>query len=292
MTHRGRLNLALVVAAAVLGAGVWFAQKKEEKGPPLTAIAPEALKSIRIAHPDAPAIELKKDSGHWQLTAPVQADADPLEVAALVELAGKETHDPIAQPDLKQLGLDPPGYTITLNDRAIAFGGVEPIQYRRYVKTGAAVALIEDPPSAALDKDYSDLVAKDLFPAGAAVEKIELPKFTLAKDAAGAWQLTPPDPKALTDSMQKFVDGWQHARSMWNEMATPADPKAERVKVTLKGGAVLEFIVAATEPQLKLQRANLNVNYVLSKALTEEILKLPAAPEPAPKPDTKAPAAQ
>lgn len=306
MTRRGRLNLALVMAAAVLGAGVWFAQKKEEKGPPLTAIAPEALKSIRIAHPDAPAIDLKKDSGDWQLTAPVQANADPLEVAALVELAGKETHDPIAQPDLKQLGLDPPGYTITLNDSAIAFGGVEPIQYRRYVKTGATVALIEDPPSAALDKDYADLVAKDLFPAGAAIEKIELPKFTLAKDAAGAWQLTPPDPKALTDSMQKFVDDWQHARSMWNEMAPPPDPKvvarAERVRVTLKGGAVREFIVVATEPQLKLQRADLGVNFVLSKALTEALLKLPAAPEPAaapatatppaPKPDTKAPVAQ
>jgi hypothetical protein len=280
VNRRVRLNLALVVAAAALGAGIWLAQKKIEKGPPLTPIASEALNRIRIAHPGAPVIELKKDASHWQLTAPVQAEADALEINALVDLAGKETHDPIAAPDLKQLGLDPPAYTITLNDTAIDFGGVEPIRYRRYVKVGASVALIEDPASAALDKDYNDLVAKELLPAGAVIEKVELPKLTLDKNAAGQWQLVPADSAAGADQMQRLADGWQHARAMWNEMATPADLKADRVKLTLKGGAVREFIVAATEPQLKLQRADLKVNYVLSKALEDELLKLPALAKP------------
>lgn len=280
MNHRARLNLGLIGAAAALSAGVWFAQKEPQKGPPLTPIASEALTRIRIAHPGSPVIELKKGGGHWQLTAPVQAQADDMEINALIDLAGKETHDPMAAPDLKQLGLEPPGYVITLNDTEIDFGGVEPIRYRRYVKTAAGVVLIEDPASAALDKDYGDLVAKELLPADAVIEKIELPKLALDRNAGGQWQLTPADAKASADQMQKLAEGWQHARAMWNEMAAPADPKAAHVKLTLKGGAVREFIVAATEPQLKLQRADLGVNYVLSKALVDQLLKLPEVEKP------------
>jgi hypothetical protein len=281
--NRGALNLALIALAIALGVGIWFSGKKEEKGPPLLPIATEAVTAIRIAHPDSPAIELKKDGGHWMLTAPVQGDADAMEVTALTDLAAKETHDPIATPDLKQLGLDPPGYTIALNGTPVDFGGIEPIKYRRYVRTGSTVALIEDPASAALDKDYSDLVAKELFPAGSQVEKIELPKLTLGKDDKDHWQLTPADPKAGADQMERLAQGWLHARAMWNEAAQPADAKAGRVKITLKGGTVREFVVVATDPQLKLQREDLKVNYVLSKALADELLKLPepAAPQKA-----------
>lgn len=283
MQRRNRLNLILVGAAVALGAGIFLSQKKEEKGPPLTPLAADAVNKIRIAHPQAPVIELAKEGTRWKLTAPVTGDADPMEVNALLELATRETRDPIATPDLKQLGLDPPGYTITLNDQAIDFGGTEPIKYRRYVRTTAGVALIEDPASAALDKDYSDLVAKELFPAGAQIEKIELPKLTLGKDGKGAWQLTPADPAASADQMQKLADGWLHARAMWMEAGQAPDPKAEpkleHVKVTLKGGEVREYIVIPGD-QLKLRRADLAVNYVLSKALTDELLKLPAAAPP------------
>lgn len=277
MNRRARLNLILLAVAGGLGVGIYLAGKSKPPGPPLTPVASDALDHILIAHPASPAIELKKGPAGWQLVAPVQAAVDPLEVNALVDLVTRETHDPIASPDLKQLGLDPPAYTITLNETKVAFGGVEPLQYRRYVRIGETVTLIEDPASAALDADYADLVAKDLFASGEEIEKIGLPELALSKAPDGKWQITPADPKAGADAMQKLADGWKSARAMWNESSTPAETKAPRVKVTLKGGAVREFIVVATEPQLKLQRADLGVNYVLSKALADELLKLPAA---------------
>jgi hypothetical protein len=179
----------------------------------------------------------------------------------------------------RELGLDPPQFTLTLNDAAIGFGGTEPIEYRRYVKTAAGTFLVEDPPGAALDEDYADLVAKDLVPAGAEIERVEVPGLTLARDADGKWSVSPPDPKATADAMQKLAEGWKGARSMWNEMA-PAKVSGDKVRVTLKGGVAREFVVAAREPQLKLYRADLGVNLVMSKALADELLKLPA-PAPA-----------
>lgn len=291
--NRARLNLVLLVIAAGLGVAVFFSQKGDEKGPPLTVLAPDAVTRIAIEHPGSDAIRLEKGDGRWRLTAPVSAAVDELEVSALVGLADREAQEKLDGVNLAELGLDPPQYTITLNDTAVVFGSVEPLQYRRYVKTGEAVHLIEDPPSAALDKDYADLVAKSLLEGGAEIERVELPKLTLSKDGDGKWQVKPADPKATADAMQKLADGWKNARSMWNEQASNRQPKGDRVRITLKGGQTAQFVVVEREPQLKLYRAEAGVNYVLSKALTEELLKLPEPTAEKPtEPPGDAPAAE
>ena len=270
---RSRLNLGLFAAVLVLGAVVFVASRKEPAGPPLTPFAAEAVTRITLEWPNAPAIKLEKQNGRWQLVAPVIAEADEFEVNAILGLAGRETQRKLDGGALKELELAPPRYTVRLNDTAIEFGGVEPLEYQRYVKTAEGVWLIEDPPGAAMDKDYADLVSKNLFPSGSEIERIEIPGLTLAK-TGGKWALTPPDPKATADAMQKLADGWQNARAMWNEMA-PAKAAGNVVKVTLKGGVTREFVIAAREPQLKVQRPDLGVTLVLSKALADELLKLP-----------------
>lgn len=280
--NRSRLNLVLLVSAAALGVGVWFAQEKVEKGPPLTALTAEALTSIRIEHPGRDAIALEKRDGQWALTAPVAARVDDFEINGLLALVDREAKQSLdlAQVKLPELGLEPPKYTITLNDTEVAFGDVEPLQYRRYVKVGDAVSLIEDPPSSALDADYADLVAKSLFALDARIEKISVPKLTVTRGSEGTWSAVPADPKSSPDRLQKFVDSWKSARAMWNELATDRKPKGEAIKITLAGGEEHAFVLIAREPQLKLYSPLTGVNYVLSKALESELLQLPEIPEP------------
>ncbi len=292
MMNRTHLNLALLLVAAGLGLAVFFSQEKEEKGPPLTALTPDAVTRIVLEHPGHPAIRMEKKDGQWSLTAPVTATVDEFEINALVGLADREVKEKLEGVKLAELGLDPPQYTLTLNDTAIAFGSVEPLQYRRYVKTGGVVSLIEDPPSAALDPDYADLIAKSVFANGAEIERIELPKLTLSKDAEGKWQVQPADPKATADAMQKLADGWKGARSMWNEQPKTATPKGDLVRIALKSGATAQFVVVEREPQFKLYSAAAGVNYVLSKALTEELLRLPDPPKEEPKADATAEGAE
>ena len=286
---RAQLNLALLAVAAGLGLAVFFASRPEPPGPPLTALTADQVTRIALEHPGQAAIRLEKRDGAWFLVEPVKAEVDEFEINALLGLATAETKERLEGAALAELELAPPKYALTLNDTRVEFGGVEPLQYRRYVKVGEAVSLIEDPPSAALDKDYADLVAKGLFPTTATIERIELPKLTLAQ-ADGKWAVQPADPKASADAMQQLADGWKNARSMWNERAPAAPAQGERVKVALKGGEVREFVVAAREPQFKLHRPDLGVNYVLSKALADELLKLPEPPKEEPRPEEAKPA--
>lgn len=279
--NRARLNLLLLVLATGLGLGVWYSQEKEEKGPPLTTLTADALVKIAIEHPDRDAVRLEKKDGRWSLVAPASARVDEFEINALLGLVDREAKKALDREsiNLAELGLDPPKYTITLNDTTISFGDVEPLDYRRYVKVGEAVSLIEDPPSAALDADYADLVAKSVLAMDAVVEKISVPGLTLARDADGKWMLTPVDATATTDRMQKLVDGWKSARAMWNEMPKDVSPKGEPVVITLKGGAQQRFVLLERDPQLKLYSPDAKTVYVLSKALADELLKLPEIKE-------------
>jgi hypothetical protein len=89
--NRTRLNLALMAVAAGLGGAVFFAQKAQPPGPPLTPYAADAVMRVALEHPGKPAIALEKQEGGWRITAPVQAAADEFEVNALIGLADRET---------------------------------------------------------------------------------------------------------------------------------------------------------------------------------------------------------
>jgi hypothetical protein len=272
---RSHLNLALSLVVAGLIGAVVFSQKKDEKGPPLTSLAADALRSIAIEYPDRPAVKLQKQEGKWRLVEPVQADTDPLEVASLEGLATLQTRRvlELSEVTLSQLGLEPPVFRVRLNDVVLDFGGIEPIEARRYVLTGGKVALVDDPPSAAMDPDYSDLVAKALVPDGAEIEKIALPGFAVERSADGkAWTLVPEQPEAAATAAEALIDRWKNARAMWMAAEPPQGSAGEPVEITLKGGARISLLVVEREPQLVIARPDLKVRYTLSKALEAELL--------------------
>ena len=294
--NRTALNLGLAVLVLALGAGAWVArQKKDQPKDTLTPLAVEGVSRIHIEWPGSPAITLEKQGAVWQLTAPVKGRADAFEAVGAASLASTEVQQAVDGDglDLKSLGLDPPNHVVTLNDVKIEFGGTEPLQSRRYVRVAGAVKLIDDPATAALDKDYADLVDKNLFAATDAPVKIELPQgLTLTRGADGSWAAPAGTPNATPAATQTLADGWKGAQAMWNEAADGAAPSGEPVRITTQSGAVSDYIVAATEPQLSLYVPGLGVRHQLSKALADTLFKLPA-PEPAgdakPAPDAPQP---
>lgn len=280
---RSQLNAGLLVLSLGLAAAVFFSQKEEEKGAPLTPFTAEAVTRIALEHPGQPTVRLLKDDGRWKLVEPVQGSADAMEVNGILALATLETRSTLelAQVNLAELGLEPAAYKVTLNDQVLEFGGTEPLQFQRYVKTAGKIALVDDPPGPALDADYSDLVDKPLLPANAEIQSITLPGLKLARSVDGKdWALTPNDPKASADQKQKLVDGWKNARAMWNAAQGPEPLKGDNVTIALKDRE-LKFVVAERDPQLVLVNPELRVRYTLSKMLVDELLKLPAATPPA-----------
>ncbi len=283
-----KLNLILAVIVVALGAGLYFGQKKEApKNPPLTALKMDAINHMVLSHPNAPDIVLDKKDGHWALSAPVQVAADPFELNSLLSVAIAGNKSVIDPKDVKlaDLGLDPPGFSLTLNDVKVDFGGVEPLKYARYVMTGGKIGQIDDPPASALDADYSDLVAKTLLPDGAKISSVTVPGLKVYRSADDkAWIAEPADPKAGADEMQKFVDAWTSARALWNaaSLAAPGDAKPaappQIAVLTLKDGKTLSFNITGRDPQLVLERPDLKVQYSLAKSDVDKLLKLPEQP--------------
>jgi len=278
--NRTRLNLLLATIVLALGAGAWMAkQHKDKPKATLTALAAEGVNKVVVEWPGSPTIAFEKQGGEWLLTAPVKTRADRFEAVGATSLASTEVQGTVEGEgiDLKELGLAPPDHTVTLNGVKIEFGGSEPLQSRRYVRVDGVIKLIDDPASAALDSDYADLVSKELFAADEVLTKIELPGLTLTKDEKGGWAATPASESATPQALKTLADGWKDARAMWNEAAPGDVPQGERLRITTQQGRVAEFIVAATDPQFALYSPDLKVRHQLSKALADELLKLPVA---------------
>lgn len=275
--QRMTLNIVLATAAFGLAAAVYFSQKKEEQGPPLTPITAASLDHVSLEHPGSPTVKLERKDGHWKITEPVQADADPFEVNAFIDLAKQEVKKSLElnAVSLKDLGLETPAYSVMLNNQKISFGALEPIQSRRYLLTAGKVALVDDPPAEALDADYSDLVSRALLPTATEIQSIVLPGLNIAKSAdAKSWVLTPEDANAGADARQKVIDSWKNARALWNAALPKDGVKGDEVNVTLKGGTVIKYIVTARDPQLVIARPDIGVSYTLSKQLVDEMLKV------------------
>ena len=291
--NRTILNGGLLLIAIGLGVAVWTSGNKDDdkSSGPLTSLAPAAVDKISIEHPGAPAIKLEKRDGEWKLVAPVQADTDSFEVSALVGLADTKRQSELTDNalDYKSLGLDPPAFRITLNDQTLDFGGDEPIRYRRYVRVnGDKVALIDNPASAALDKDYSDLMSKSIVPLGAQITKLALPGLTIEKNAAGEWA-SPEHPQAKPIDLQTVVDAWNGAKAMWNGAELAQGSQGDAAAVTLADGRTLNFIVTARTPQFVLSRPDLNVRYTIDKNEVSKMLELPKPGEAKPAVETPLP---
>ena len=279
--NRKYLNLALLVLFLGLGAVLYFGDEQDEEETPLTALAAADVERVQIDHPQQTPTVLVKQDGDWRLSSPVEARADNFEVNSLLALADTPVHKqfPAAGTDLAGLGLSPPKYTITLNNRVIDFGDTEPLQHQRYVMLDDEVALIDDLGSAAFDEDPSDLVAKTLLPDGARLSRIELPNLVLVRKD-DRWQSEPGRPEATSERIETLVDAWSRARAMWNE-AMPETGGGDPLTLVLEEGREIHLIVAAREPQLILERPDYGVRYHLSKALADELLRLPPATDAA-----------
>lgn len=277
---RSRLNLLLALVVAALVAVVVVDRQRDRK--PVVhpvAFGEDAITRIALRHPGKPEIVLERVDGGWRITAPFSAPAEEVEVKGILSLATlqSERQLPVAEVDLGALELDPPRYEVQFNDTVLAVGGLEPIEYRRYLRVGDTVHLVPDPPSAALDADPADLVAKRIVPEGRRIVKLELPDLTLVKADPG-WALVPEDPDVSADQLQQLVDAWTNARAMWNQTPETFEEREPDIRITLDDGSEIPLTIVRRDPQLVLGRPGIGIHHYLSRTMVEQLLKLPEPP--------------
>lgn len=277
MGKRALLNIWLVVALAVLVWVVW----QEPGHPPkpatvkLTGLTPAAVDKIVITNRHG-TISLAKRDGAWWMTEPVKVAANPVRVDSLLQVAGAESVSrfPAAGKDLSAFGLSKPSVSLRLNDSELAFGGVAPVDQRRYVRVGDIIHLIADRYSFALTADAAAWVSRDLVPKGADIVALELPDAKLFRGDKGEWTVTPTDEKISQDAVKAKVKAWQEAQAL---RVAPYDkrPAHGKVVIRLEGGqSPLQYEIITRKPELILARPEVGMQFYLEADQAQRLLTL------------------
>ena len=282
MGKRALLNIWLVVALAVLVWVVW----QEPGHPPkpaavkLTGLTPAAINKIVINNRHG-TIKLDKQDGAWRLAEPVKVAANPVRIDSLLQVAEAESLSrfPAAGKDLAAFGLAKPAVSLRLDDSELSFGGVAPVDDRRYVRVGDTIHLIADRYMYDLMADAATWVSRDLVTKGKRVVALELPDAKLARGDKGEWMVTPADEKISQDAVQAVVKAWREAQAL---RVAPYDkrPAQGKVVIRLEGGqSPLQYEIITRKPELILARPEIGMQFYLDGDQAERLLTLgkPAA---------------
>jgi hypothetical protein len=272
MKSRLILNLALLIAVAILGAIAFFEPGKEKpKKTPLAAVDENALTTVTLQNKDT--ITFAKQNGHWRLTAPFSAPANDVRVRQLIGIAeaNSEAQYPISSEDLAKFELDKPKATLILGETTLKFGGSDPINMRRYVQIGDTLHLVTDDFFHHLIASATDYVDKKLLPEDAKIKEISIPglKATLGED--GKWVLEPP--AEPNQSVSDLLNAWNTARAI-DVKRVEQPTQGDVIRITLSEGNPIEFFIVQREPDLLLVRSDLGLQYEVTGSAAKQLLSL------------------
>lgn len=286
MGSRLRLNLVLAAIVIALVFVVLFEPGKESapETPPLTAFKPETIRRAQIERSGRDTIVLEKQGEKWRITQPLNLPANEFRVTSVLRIAQASSFArfPAGGRDLKQYELDAPAVKLTLNDQVLEFGGVNPLDRRRYVRIGDTIHLTGDDVYFRLTGDATGFVSTALWPdVTAPIEEITAPGLSIRNDG-GKWIVTPPIEGLSADDTNKFIDEWKHAQAL-QVSAYKGLPGAQTVTVRFGGGtpAITFDIVSGETGDLILGRKDLGVQYELAPETRKRLLTLKPAPPPA-----------
>lgn len=280
------LNLALVMVAVVLAAILYFKPGSKPSTPPilLTQLQNAEINDIKIAQPNSATVELVRENGAWQMTAPVKMRADQFQVKSLLNSIHTDVKSSFpAQPsELAQYSLAPPRLKLWLNDTEFDFGDTTPVDNFRYVRSGDQVHLINGLLFYRANHSPYWWASKRLLPKGAAITAIQLPDATLTLKGA-KWQLEPANSAVSTDAIQALVENWQDAQAIGTAKLATAKSEGE-IAIQIAGEkSALRFAILKDPNYFVLARPDLGIEYQLATSQHDELLNF--------KSPSKAPAA-
>ena len=282
MKSRWIINLLLLVAIGILILVAYYEPGIDEQAeaPAITTLNKDQLRRIHLNRPVRDDLVLVKTAAQgWVIEHTPELPADDYQVNALQKLAEQKAirSYPASGLDLAQLQLDPPYATAILNDTAIEFGSLEPLEGLRYVRVANQVHLIPDLYLHLIDAGYTQFVRRRLFGENTRFARIALPGFSIAKTDQG-WTVDPQQ-EVSADNLQQFVDRWQVATGL-NIQAADSAADGETVElIQADSGHSVNFVISAREPELVLVRPDLGIQYRMGD-LGGSLLSV-TVPEPA-----------
>ena len=280
MKSRWAINIVLLAAIGILSLVVRFGPDidQQPETASITSLKKDQLRRVYINRPvREDLVLLKDDAGRWNIEHTPVLPTDSLQVNTLLRLAEQKAvrSYPADELDLTQLQLAPPYATVILNDTAVEFGNLEPLDGLRYVRVADRVHLIPDTYIQLIELSYTQYVRRRLFEKGARIKSIALPGFSIRKTEQN-WDVEPAQ-EISADDLQAFIERWQDATSLNIQTAGPAAGSGT-VEITLAGNAgSINFLIASREPELVLVRPDMGIQYRMGSTGGELLTLTPPA---------------
>lgn len=286
MGKRMLLNVWLAVALLILVWIVWQEPGHAPKPPSvkLTTMTPSDIDKIVITNNNG-TITLIKQGDTWQLSQPVEIEANSVRVDDMLELLQTESLSrfPVADRNLSEYGLAKPAVKVRFNDTEILFGGLTPVDKQRYVKLGDTINLITDRYMFELTGDAAAWASRNLVPPGKQIVTLQLPDRKLSKNDKGIWGETPAEKDVSPDALQTLVNEWSQVQALRVTTYEKHTDQGEVVIGIMDQSQPLRYRIIARKPELILARPEIGMQFHVAAEQADRLLSVKSSkPEVAP----------
>ena len=253
MRRTTRNTVLLAVAVIVLGAGVYAEIRREESMLPeaLTTIDPQNVKTMTLRCAECRERRFEHRANGWWMTQPYPLRADAAAVSRLLAVAGapiRKTLD-AKDYDLAKLGLDKPAVVMQLDDVTLEFGGEDPIEHDRYVRTAGKLVRVPDRFGARLMESPDVEIDRHLIDADATVVEVGIGDAAPRADLAKAWK----DAVAIQMQASDKTDG-------------------KKIVVEFADATKMEFVIRRDNEHYAVHRNDIGLDYLIGEAQAQALL--------------------
>ena len=273
MRSRLLLNIALLVLVALLGYYAYTTQQQQNQADTayqLTALSADEIEHIIIRH-NQRSVELRKRAGRWRMLQPIDIEANSFRIDTLFKLLNTVSHASYALAGLnpETYGLSNITTSIQFNDVVIEFGDTNPINNYRYVRIGDRVHLIDDHYYPLLSSQVGTLVARELLPSDAKIDKLILPEITLYRDDDQVWRSSSAiNPDLITETLHH----WKNSQAFGVHNYMVRESLADISAYLAGENEPIRFHVTDTDPWLIIARPDLDLEYHFNLEFYEQLL--------------------
>lgn len=284
------LNIGLLAAVGILVLLVVFEPGKQAPAEKvhLTPLKQGDVTHILLKRTGEPDLELEKRNKVWFMLKPYTVAANDFRAQTISRIAAAESyvHYDIGTVDSKKFNLDKPVAAITFNKQYnVALGNNEPLQRRRYMKSGQQLHIVADTFYYQLMSPATTYAGYNLIPPDSKITRLDLPKLKL-KLQDGNWQVAPKPKDYSADSVTSLLNEWRHGQSLEVEEYKGKKLKA-KINIHLTDhDKPIAFAILRKKSDVYLVRYDLKLQYKLTEESLDKLLSLPPSPEVDETPDS------
>ena len=203
----------------------WFVNRPdtvETNAPKLSSLAFNAVHNIQIQRNEKNTISLIKQGDSWQIDHPIQAKANDVKVKLLLSVLNSTIYSQTKITefiDLSQFNLEPPAFSLYLNDQRFDLGDIESLTKHRYLRYGNTVYLVDDTIAPLLNSSINSFIENRLIAENQQISKLHIPLIhdnkptnssQLIEQIDSHWQAV----DFSADQLTELVASWQQAYAL------------------------------------------------------------------------------